>query len=143
VILIDANLLIYAADEDCPNHQTARGWLEETLSGSTQVGLAWIVILAFMRLTTRRQVMHKPLSLDEASAYVDSWLEQPFVQPVVPGSRHWTILRDLLSTVGTAGNLTSDAHVAALAIEIDCPVFSTDGDFRKFPGVTCVNPLAS
>ena len=78
---------------------------------------------------------------DEALAYVNEWLGQPFVEPVAPGRAHWAILRSLLSTAGTAGNLTSDAHLAALALEGGRAVYSTDNDFRRFPGIEVVNPL--
>jgi len=141
VILVDANLLIYAVDADSPHHRAARRWLEETLSGETPVGLAWVVILAFVRITTRAEIVRRPLSPEMALAYVDEWLGQPFVRPVGPGKGHWAILRNLLSTTGMAGNLTSDAHLAALALEGGWAVYSTDNDFRRFPGIQVVNPL--
>jgi len=142
VILVDANLLIFAINEDSPFHLAARQWLDETLSGTTRVGLSWVVIMAFLRITTRPGIMSKPLPLDEALAYVSSWLEQPFVRPISPGHHHWSILRDLLKAVGTGGNLTSDAHLAALAAEHGSPVYSTDNDFKLFAGIHHVNPLA-
>lgn len=142
MILVDANLLVYAIDADAPRHRAARHWLEETLSGSTPVGLAWIVMLAFVRVTTRAGVVANPLSPEAALTYVDSWLAQPFVRTVAPGDNHWPIFRNLALAEGTAGNLTSDAHLAALAIELGRPVYSTDNDFRRFPGVEVVNPLA-
>ena len=142
MILVDANLLIYAVDGDSPHHEAARSWLEETLSGETPVGLTWVVILAFLRITTSAQVVRRPLSPEDALAYVDEWLDQPFVEPVGPGEAHWAIFRQLLATAGTAGNLTSDAHLAALAIEGGRVVYSTDHDFLRFPGIEVVNPLA-
>jgi toxin-antitoxin system PIN domain toxin len=142
VILVDANLLIYAIDSDSPHHKAARRWLEETLSGETRVGLAWVVILAFLRITTRGDIVRKPLSPEQALAYVDSWLRQPFVRTVVPAESHWPLLRNLMATSGTAGNLTSDAHLAALAIENGCAIYSTDHDLGRFPGIEHVNPLA-
>ena len=142
MILIDANLLIYAIDADSQSHQKARRWLEQTLSGTTRVGLAWIVILAFLRVTTHPRVMRNPLPADKALFYVDSWLEQPFVEPVGPGQHHWQILKNLLRSTGTAGNLTSDAHIAALALEHGYKVYSADNDFKRFPGITHFNPLA-
>lgn len=142
MILIDANLLIYAIDADSPLHRPARKWLEETLSGTTHVGLAWIVILAFLRITTRPGILVSPLPADEALSYVDSWLRQPYVTLVAPGEKHWPIMRNLIAATGTAGNLTSDAHLAALAIEQGFQVYSTDNDFRRFPGIEHVNPLA-
>ena len=142
MILVDANLLIYAVDADSPSHQKARRWLERVLSGTTRVGLPWIVILAFLRVTTRPGLVRNPLSPEKALAYVESWLEQPFVAPVRPGEQHWSILRNLLRSTGTAGNLLSDAHIAALALEHGYSVYSADNDFKRFPGITHNNTLA-
>ena len=142
MILIDANLLIYAIDADSPRHRPARRWLEDVLSGTAPLGLPWIVILAFVRITTRAGIMRNPLPPAAALGYVDSWLDQPCVEIVVPGARHWPILRSLLAATGTAGNLTSDAHLAALAVEHGASICSTDHDFARFPGVRHVNPLA-
>jgi uncharacterized protein len=141
MILIDANLLIYAIDSASPHHPVARRWLEKILSGTETVGLAWSVILAFLRIVTHPAVMHRPLSPEDALGYVDSWLQQPYVHAIVPGDKHWFLLRDLLHSTGTAGNLTSDSHLAALALEHDCTVYSADHDFGRFPGVRQVNPL--
>jgi len=142
MILVDANLLIYAIDSDSPHHQRARAWLEELLSGTTRVGLAWIVLLAFVRVTTRAGVLRKPLPAERALGYVDGWLGQPYVTAIGPGEGHWPILRSLLRAAGTAGNLVGDAHLAAIALERGAPVYSTDYDFRRFPGVEHVNPLS-
>lgn len=142
MILVDANLLIYAIDRDSPQHRRARSWLETTLSGTTAMGLPWIVILAFLRLTTRPGILARPLRPEAAMAFIDEWLLQPYAQAVSPGENHWAILRALLRATGTAGNLTSDAHVAALAVETGATVYSTDNDFRRFPGIEHVNPLA-
>jgi hypothetical protein len=141
VILVDANLLIYAIDRDAPNHPAARRWLEETLSGTAPVGFAWLVILAFLRVTTHPRIMRRPLTPDEALRYVDEWLGQPCIAPVGPGEKHWPILRSLLSATGTAGNLTSDAHLAALALEHGYAIYSADNDFKRFSGLSHVNPL--
>jgi len=143
VILLDANLLIYAIDSDSPHHAKSRRWLEETLSGDTAVGLPWLVALAFIRITTRAGIMGSPLSPEQAIGFVDGWLAQPYVVLVGPGENHWPVLRNLLLATGTAGNLTSDAHLAALAIEHGCGIASADNDFLRFPGVTLVNPLAN
>jgi len=142
MILVDANLLIYAIDRDSPHHAKARIWIEEILSGTTPVGLAWITVLAFLRITTRASVMNKPLRAERAIDFIDSWLEQPNVALVHAGEQHWAILRNLLQASGTSGNLTSDAHLAALAIERGCTVFTTDNDFRRFASIRVVNPLA-
>lgn len=138
--LVDANVLIYAINSDAPHHERSRRWLESALSASEPFGLAWTVVLAFLRVTTRRGILERPLSPSEARAYVDSWLQQPSVEVVVPGPNHWTILRALLAASGTAGNLTSDAHLAALALEGGWTVVSTDNDFRRFSGLAFLNP---
>ena len=143
MILLDANLLIYAIDADSPHHRRARPWLERVLSGADPVGLTWIVILAFIRITTRAGIMRRPLPLGAALGYVQSWLQQPCVEVIVPGAQHWPILCRLLEATGTAGNLTSDAHIAALALERGAAVCSTDHDFARFPGTRHVNPLAT
>jgi toxin-antitoxin system PIN domain toxin len=141
VILLDANLLIYAVDADSPHHKRARRWLERTLSGDTLVGLPWIVVLAFVRITTRAGILRTPLSIEHAVAFIDEWLTQPYVSFIGPGEAHWPVFRNLLISGGAAGNLTSDAHLAALAIEHGCEIASSDNDFRRFTGVTLVNPL--
>lgn len=133
MIIVDANLLIYAIDADSPNHNKSRAWLEQTLSGTEEVGLPWVVILAFLRVTTRPAIVRHPLSAEQALAYVDSWLQQPYVRPVRPGENHWPIFNNLVETAGTAGNLTSDAHIAALALEQGSAIYSTDNDFKRFP----------
>jgi uncharacterized protein len=142
VILVDANLLVYATDADSPHHARARVWFEELISGATPVGFAWLVILAFLRVTTRPGVLRRPYTPEQALDFVDEWLAQPYVSFVGPGDNHWPILRNLLKTTGTAGNLVPDAHLAALAIEHGCAVYSADHDFGRFPGVEHVNPLA-
>ena len=141
MILIDANLLIYAIDSSSPHHRAARNWLEKILSGSDEVGLTWHVILAFLRIVTHPAVVRRPVAPEVALDYVDSWLQQPCVRTVVPGAKHWLIFRALLRATGTAGNLTSDAHLAALALEHDCELYSSDHDYKRFPGIKHINPL--
>jgi toxin-antitoxin system PIN domain toxin len=141
MILVDANLLIYAVDRDAPHHKAARKWVEGAFSGSITVGLSWGVILAFLRLTTRPGILKRPMPPESALEFIDEWLSLPTVEIVVPGERHWPVFRNLLKTAGTAGNLTSDAHLAALALERGATVFSADADFGRFPGLLHVNPL--
>ena len=141
MILIDANLLIYAIDSDSVHHLKARRWLEKTLSGDTWVGIPWIVLLAFVRITTRAGIMGKPLSVEQAIGFVDSWLAQPYVTFIGPNDNHWAVFRSLLLSNGTVGNLTTDAHLAALAIEHGCELASADNDFRRFASVSLVNPI--
>ena len=141
MIVPDVNLLIYAVNRDSPHHDSARAWLEETLSGNRPVGLAWIVILAFLRLTTRGTIFATPLSPEQALEYVDEWLALPLVRPLSPSGQHWGILRYLLRAAGTAGNLSTDAHLATLAIEHGATLASADNDFRRFAGLDYVNPV--
>ena len=141
MILVDANLLVYAVNRDAFHHESSRDWLQQTLGGTVHVGLPWICILAFLRVTTNPSIFPSPLRTDQATGYIESWLAQPFVDAVVPGEQHWPVLHNLLRTTGSAGNLTSDAHVAALAIEQGATIFSADHDFKRFPGIRHVNPL--
>jgi toxin-antitoxin system PIN domain toxin len=141
VILVDANVLIYAIDESSPQHRPAREWVEEAFSGVEPIGLPWVVLLAFVRLVTRAAVVRDPLPADAALAFVDEWLTLPAVQPVAPGPGHWAVLRTLLAAAGTAGNLTTDAHIAALALELQAPICTADRDFLRFPGVKLVGPF--
>lgn len=141
MILVDANLLIYSIDQGSVHHEKAHAWVTQILSDTAPVGLAWIAVLAFLRITTIARLMRNPLSPERAIAYVDSWLAIPHVSLVLPGEQHWPILRSLLQVSGTSGNRTSDAHLAALAIEHGYTVFTADSDFSKFAGVSVVNPL--
>jgi len=141
VKLLDANLLLYALNEDAPNHLRAKTWLEEVLSGTEVVAFAWTVLLAFLRLSTRTAAFPRPLSVNEAVSIVDLWLAQPCAQVVHPTDRHLQVLKRLMAPLGTGGNLTTDAHLAALAIEHGAELCSCDNDFRRFPGLRWVNPL--
>ena len=140
--LPDVNLLLYAFDAAAPRHDEARRWLEERLSGVETFALAWVVVLAFVRLITSGRVFRKPLEAREAFDIVDGWLAQPCTTIVDPTDRHLARLRDLLQPLGTAGNLTTDAHLAALAIEHGAELCSSDSDFSRFPGLRWTNPLA-
>ena len=141
MMLVDINLLLYAVNEDDPHHFSARGWLEQKLSGAIPVGLSWAAILGFIRLSTNSKVIPKPLSRAEATERINDWLGQPSVQIVAPGERHWDILQSLLKVVPSSPNWVTDAHFAALAIEQGCQLCLTDEDFAKFPGLRWINPL--
>ena len=138
----DANVLIYAVDETSVHHVRARSWLEDALSGAEPVGLSWTVLLAFLRLSTRPAIFVNPLSPEEAFDLAEEWLAQPSVVVLHPTSRHLSILRGVMEPLGTAGNLTSDGHLAALAIEYGAEVCSADSDFARFRGVRWTNPFA-
>lgn len=140
--LVDLNLLLYAIDEEAPAHEAARAWLEEVLSGTEEVGFAWVVVLGFVRLATNPAVFEAPLEAGDALDIVDGWLEQPVARLVEPSERHIGNLRDLLAPLGTAGNLTTDAHLAVLAIEHGAELCSRDSDFSRFPGLRWRDPLA-
>jgi uncharacterized protein len=141
VIVVDLNLLIYAVNEDAPQHERARRWWEGVVSQSETIGLAWAVVFGFLRLTTNPRVMPRPLAPEKAFAVIDDWFAQPPVEPIEPTERHWAIVKEILAPLGTAGNLTSDAHLAALAIEHGARLFSTDNDFARFSPLRWVNPL--
>jgi toxin-antitoxin system PIN domain toxin len=137
----DVNILLYAVDETSPHHARMRLWWESVLSGDEPVGFAWVVLLGFLRVSTRAAAYPNPLSSDQAFDKVDLWLAQPNAIVLLPTDRHAAILRGLIESVGTAGNLTTDAHLATLAIEYGGEVCSADNDFRRFRGLRWFNPL--
>jgi toxin-antitoxin system PIN domain toxin len=141
VKVVDANLLLYATDQRSPRHAAARAWLERQLSGDEPVAFAWIVLLAFARLSTAALVFDRPLSADRAFDVIDRWLAQPCAVVVHPGEGHAATVRRLLRPLGTAGNLVNDAHLAALAIEYGAELNSCDTDFSRFSGLRWVDPL--
>jgi len=141
VKLPDANLLLYAVDTSARLHEPARTWLSERLSGTETVAFAWAVLLAFVRVRTNPRLYDAPLGVEEALDVVDSFLAQPCATVIHPTDRHSALLRELLGPLGTAGNLTTDAHLAALAIEHGAELHSADADFSRFPGLRWVNPL--
>ena len=142
MIVPDVNLLLHAYNSDSRVHAAARRWWEGSLGGPQPVGLTWVAMLGFVRIATHRQIFDHPMAVGSALAIVKSWLEQPYVSVVHPGDRHAAILFSLLEGLGTAGNLTSDAHLAALAIEHQAELHSTDADFARFAGLRWANPLS-
>lgn len=142
MIVVDVNLLIYAVNRDAPLHHKAKSWLEAALSGTETVGLSWTVLLAFLRLTTRAGLFQQPLSVETAFDLVGQWLQLPSVIALEPTARHLHALRDLVVPLGTAGNITSDAHLAALAIEHGAELCSADNDFARFTRLRWRNPVA-
>ena len=138
--LVDANVLLYAVNEDAPQHTVAHSWLEGALTDREAVGFAWVALLAFLRLTTRAGLFPQPLTLDQAAGVVELWLGQPAAVVVHPSPRHLSLLRGLLSSAGTAANLVNDAHLAALALEHGAEVVSFDHDFQRFEGVRWSSP---
>jgi len=141
MMLIDANLLLYAYDSSSQHHIKARQWLERTLSEYLPVRLAWITILAFLRISTNRKIFENPFSISEATSIVKEWLEHPMVDVLNPTERHWLILSKLLGNGQASGPLVMDAHLAALAIEHGARLCTTDKDFSRFDDLQVFNPL--
>lgn len=139
--LPDLNLLVYAADETAVFHEPAREWIETTLSGTETIAFAWLALIGFVRVTTNPRSMVSPWSATQALDLVDRWLAQPAVTVISPTTRHAAVLRDLLVPLGAGGNLTSDAHLAALAIEHGATLCSHDNDFSRFAGLRWLDPL--
>jgi len=141
MILIDANVLLYAYNPSAQQHGRARDWLQDTLSKPEPTGLAWITILAFLRLTTNPRVFETPFLPEEAIPIVSSWLARSNVIVLQPGEHHWQIFANLLTATRARGALAMDAHLAALAIEHGASLGTTDNDFARFPGLRVINPL--
>jgi uncharacterized protein len=141
VILVDANLLLYAEDSLSEHHPQARTWWDTQLSGVAPVCLCWPVLNAYIRIGTNVRLHPRPLTMKEACERVQSWLEQPCVRLIGPTERHWPIFDRMLKQGKAIGNLVSDAHLAALAIEHNCVLQSTDQDFGRFPGLHWTNPI--
>jgi uncharacterized protein len=141
MILVDANILLYAEDSLSAHHERARTWWDEQLSGSEPVCLCWPVLMAFIRIATNTRLHQRPLTLKEAVDRVQSWMDQPCVKIIHPTGQHWNILQRMLFDGNATANLASDAHLAALAIEHNCELDSTDADFARFPGLNWRNPL--
>jgi uncharacterized protein len=142
MILPDANLLIYAVNTTAPKHTEAKLWVEEMLSGvKGSVGLSWFTLVAFVRIVTNRKALANPFMLDEALNIIRSWVALPNVEIIGPGLAHAGHFESLCRATNASGNLITDAHLAALAIEHDCELASCDTDFAKFPGLRWINPL--
>jgi toxin-antitoxin system PIN domain toxin len=141
MILPDANLLLYAYDTGSPFHKGAARWLKGLLSGSEPVGFCPVVLFSFLRLATNPRVFEQPMSVTEATTRIQGWLDRPNVRVLYPGPEHMEGVFVLLKAAGTAGNLVSDAQIAALAIEYRATIHSADTDFARFKGVDWVNPL--
>ena len=141
MILVDANLLLYAYNASSEEHTKAKDWLEFALSGPEPVALCWPVILAFLRIATNPRAFPRPLTRPEAAVIISEWLEQPQTIVIAPAENHWTILQRTLSEGKASGALVSDAHLAALAIEHGATIYSTDRDFARFANLKVKNPL--
>jgi toxin-antitoxin system PIN domain toxin len=142
VIVPDVNLLLFAHLTAFAEHERAREWWKELLDGNEGVGLGSIAIFGFVRISTNRRMVRQPLAVETAAAVVESWLARPQVELIHPGSSHVEMTVRLLREVGTAGDLATDAQLAALAIENNAELHSADTDFGRFSGLRWVNPLA-
>jgi toxin-antitoxin system PIN domain toxin len=143
VILVDANVLVYAHSRSFSQHEAARIWLDERLNGRTPIGLPWPSLLAFVRVMCNPRVLDRPRSPSEAWNQVEAWLDCPPAWIPLPTERHRETLGALLrGSAVPRGNLVADAHLAALAVEHGLTLCSTDGDFARFPGLRWENPLA-
>jgi toxin-antitoxin system PIN domain toxin len=135
VVIVDANVLLYAVDRGAVHHEQARGWLDTSLAGTEAVGLAWVALLAFIRISTNRSIYPAPLPVADAIEQVQAWLGAPTAVVVQPTSRHLAVLGGLMREAGTGGNLTTDAHLATLAVEHDAAIVSYDRDLARFAGI--------
>lgn len=141
MILLDANLLIYAHVASMPQHDASRSWLDEQLNGTAQVGIPWASALAFLRIVTNSRVFAAPASMRDAWSQVKAWLDCDVVWTPQPGERHAEVLERIVVQPGIRAELVPDAHLAALAIEHGLVLCSSDGDFARFPELHWYNPL--
>ena len=139
--LLDLNLLIYAVNEDTAHHNTAKSWIETQFNGTESIGIPWIVILGFLRIMTNRKIFSTPLSEETAIELIDAWLQHPLITIPEPGANHWSLVKELILETGTAGNLTSDIHLAAIAIEHGAKLYTLDADFSRFRGLRWEKPF--
>lgn len=138
--LVDTNVLLYAVNAASPDHAISRRWMEGALSGGAPVGFAWLALTGFIRIATRPGILPQPLTPEVALDVVDSWLASPSARILHPGAKHASLLCEMIAAGGTGGNLTSDAHLAALAAEHKATVVSFDSDFARFPAVRWERP---
>ncbi|MCW5979989.1 MAG: PIN domain-containing protein [Bryobacteraceae bacterium] len=141
MIVLDANILLYAYDSGSTLHLRARSWVEQVFSEGEPLGLPWQTVAAFLRVVTNPKLRGDRFTVEAAAAIVDQWLEQPNVRLLAPGDRHWSILRAAMVDGQARGPLVSDAHLAALTMEHGGVLHTTDRDFARFPGLRWMNPL--
>lgn len=140
--LVDVNILLYAVNQNAPEHARVLSWWQSVLHDEEEIGLAWIVILGFVRVSTNPRIFAVPLTIGEAFGHVDAWLRRANVKIVLELEGHWDHLQSFLRQLGTAGNRTTDAHLAALAISHGATLASCDSDFARFTGLRWENPMS-
>ena len=140
-MLVDANILLYAVDEESPFHAPALTWLQDALNGTRRVGIPWASLIAFARIATNPRALRTPLTVAEAWAFIEDWLDAPTVWIPAPGRGHRTILGRLLRDLDLRANLVSDAALAALCIEHGLQIISADSDFARFNEINWINPV--
>jgi toxin-antitoxin system PIN domain toxin len=143
LIILDANILVYASNIDAPEHRAAQRWLENLISSTEIIGLPWVTIWALLRISTNQRIRANPLSTRQAFSLISEWLEQPGIVLIQAGPRHFEILERLVAQYGVAGTLVTDAVLAALAIENGASLASTDRDFSRFSELKWINPLTA
>jgi uncharacterized protein len=131
----DVNLLLYAVNADSPQHTAARGWIESAFAGVGGIAFCWPALLGFLRLSTRNGIFSQPLTVEQALEVVDAWLDHPAARVIAPGERHLALLSSLMLARGRGGNIVSDAHMAAVAIEHGAELGTFDRDFEQFAGL--------
>ena len=141
MIVLDANVLLYAYNASAAQHQRARAWVEQAFSGVEPIGLPWFTISAFLRISTHLKVFAQPFSASEAAEIVGSWFDAPAVAALEPGDRFWEIFSKLMVDSQVSGALVSDAVLAAIAIEHGAHLATTDRDFRRFDGLKLLDPV--
>ena len=143
MILVDANIVLYAYHPRADQHASCRSWIEDAFSGATPVGLPWLTIWAFLRISTNPRAFEQPLTMKEAESIVSCWLKSPVVRQVEPGERYWEIFSRLLVEAQVTGPLVTDAAIAALALEHGASLCTTDRDFARFPAIRTIDPTKS
>ena len=142
MIVLDANILLYAYDKASTLHAKARSWVERVFSGTALVWIPYSTVSAFLRITTNPKLPGERYTIAEAEQVVDRWMEQPNVRLLSPGDDHWPLFRKMMVEGQAHGPLVSDAHLAALTMECGGILHTTDRDFTRFPGLRWTNPLA-
>lgn len=140
MLVVDANVLVYAVNTAEPQHERSHRWLTDAFAGDETVGLPWSSLIAFLRVVTNPRLAARVVSYAAAADVVEAWLAQPVARIVEPGPGHWPIFRRLLHDVDARGGLVHDAHLAALAIEHDATLISFDADFGRFPELRWTRP---